>query len=150
MQNVEEKRSLTLGFNWKAKVCFPSTRSFSLTLRSLPLSIKGLLSNSSSNSEEFTQKQVFEQEGRQNLSNIQPSFPISTFYYYESHTQSNLNRKHSLPCSRIKPIAWMTQNTKLLACYREEGKTNEPKVKFYGGNQSAQNPMNFIQNNNRK
>jgi len=123
MQNVKEKRNLTLGFNWKAKVCFPSTTSLSLSLRSLPLSIKGLLSNSSSssNSMELTQKHVFEQEERQNLSNTQPSLPISTFHYYHSH--SNLDSKPTLKSQPIK---------KLIACYRGGEKQMRLRSNFMG------------------
>lgn len=119
MKNVKEKRRLTLGFNWKANVCFPSTRSLSLSLRSLPLSIKGLLSNSSSsNSMELTQKQVFEQEGRHNLSNIQPSFPISTFYYYQYHT---------LKSDELNRLLTKYKTYSLLWSLIEEAKNNEPK-----------------------
>lgn len=84
-----KKRSLTLGFNWKARVCFSETTSFSLTsCLASSLSINGFLSNSSWASKELMQKQEPDPEERQKQSNTLPklSFPISLDPYFPRNT----------------------------------------------------------------
>lgn len=70
-------REITLGFNWKASVCFSETKSFNLITCPFSFSTRGFLSKSSS-STKFMQRQEFEPEERQKRSKTLPNviFPI--------------------------------------------------------------------------
>lgn len=86
------EKILTLGFNWKANVCFPATTSFNLSNWLFSLVMSGFCSNSSWCSTEFMQKQELDPEERQRLSSILPrlSLPISHHHKTQIWLRQNL------------------------------------------------------------